>query len=147
MTRFFLIFNFLGVAVLCVLCAAQWQTNSRLENSVEQLDKTRIEQSAKIAEQTITLKDDAADLSDLRQRLPMSESELKNAVTERDHFAAESKQLKTALDKWMAAVAARDAALRQAGDQIQKLSTERNDAVRKFNDLAGKYNALVSNAK
>lgn len=147
MTRFFLIFNFLGVAVLCVLCAAQWQTNSRLENGVEQLDKTRIEQSAKIAEQTITLKDDAADLSDMRQRLSMSESELKNAVTERDHFAAEGKQLKTALDKWMAAVAARDTALRQAGDQIQKLSTERNDAVRKFNDLAGKYNALVSNAK
>jgi chromosome segregation ATPase len=147
MTRFFLIFNFLGVSLLCVLCAAQWQTNSRLENSVEQLDKTRIEQSTKIAEQKNTLKNDAADLNDLRQRLSMSELELKNAVAERDHLAAEDKQLKTALDNWMAAVAARDAALRQASDQIQKLSNERNDAVRKFNDLAGKYNALVSNAK
>jgi hypothetical protein len=47
----------------------------------------------------------------------------------------------------MAAVAARDAALKQAGDQIRRLSSERNDAVQKFNDLAGKYNALVSNAK
>jgi chromosome segregation ATPase len=147
MNRFFLIFNFLGVSLLCVLCAAQWQTNSRLENSVEQFDKTRIEQTAKIAEQKNTLKDDAADLTDLRQRLSMSELELKNAVAERDHFAAEDKQLKTALDNWMAAVAARDAALRQASDQIQKLSNDRNDAVRKFNDLAGKYNALVSNAK
>jgi chromosome segregation ATPase len=147
MNRFFLIFNFLGVALLSVLSAAQWQTNSRLEKSVEQLDKTQIEQSAKIAEQTVTLKDDAADLGDLRQRLSRSESELNSAVTERDHFAAEDKQLKAALDKWMAAVAARDAALRQAGDQIQKLSNERNDAVRKFNDLAGKYNALVSNSK
>jgi chromosome segregation ATPase len=147
MTRFFLIFNFLGVTLLCALCAAQWQTNSRLENGVEQLDKTRIEQSAQIAEQTITLKDDAADLSDLRQRLSMSESGLNSAVADRDHFAAEGKRLKAALDKWMAAVAARDAALRQAGDQIQKLSSERNDAVRMFNDLAGKYNALVANAK
>jgi len=60
--RFFSIFNCLGVAVLAVLCAIQWQANSRLENNVEQLDKTRIEQSAKIAEQERTLKDDAADL-------------------------------------------------------------------------------------
>jgi chromosome segregation ATPase len=147
MNRFFLIFNFLGVGVLCVLCAVQWRTNSRLENNVRQLDETRIEQSEKISGQEMTLKEDAGDLSDLRQRLSMSESELNNAVAERDRFAAEGKQLKAALDKWMAAVAARDAALRQAGDQIQKLSSERNDAVLKFNDLAGKYNALVSNAK
>jgi chromosome segregation ATPase len=147
MNRFFLIFNFFGVAVLCVLCGAQWQTNTRLENSVEQLDKTRIEQSAKISAQEITLKENAADLTDLRQRLSMSESEMKKTVIERDRFAAEGKQLKAALDKWMAAVAARDAALRQAGDQIQKLSSERNDAAQKFNDLAGKYNALVSNGK
>jgi len=147
MNRFFLVFNFLGVAALCVLCAAQWQTNSRLESTVEQLDRKRIEQTAKIAEQTTTLKDDAADLNDLRQRLSMSESELKDAVAARDRFAAEGRQLKTVLEKWMAAVAARDIALKQAGDQIQELSNERNDAVRKFNDLAGKYNALVSNSK
>jgi chromosome segregation ATPase len=145
--RFLLIFNFLGVAVLCVLCAVQWQTNSRLESDVEQLDKMRVEQSAKIAEQQITLKDDAIDLDDLRRRLSMSESELKNVVIERDRVAAEGKQLKAALNKWMAAVAARDAAIRQAGDQILKLSNERNDAVQKFNELAGKYNAVVSNAK
>ncbi|HEY1922159.1 MAG TPA: hypothetical protein VGG44_05290 [Tepidisphaeraceae bacterium] len=147
MNRFLLIFNFLGVAVLCVLCAVQWQTNSRLESDVEQLDKMRVEQSAKIAEQQITLKDDAIDLDDLRRRLSMSESELKNVVIERDRVAAEGKQLKAALNKWMAAVAARDAAIRQAGDQILKLSNERNDAVQKFNELAGKYNAVVSNAK
>lgn len=147
MNRFFLIFNFLGVAVLCVLCAVQWHTNSRLESTVEQLDKTRTEQTAKIAEQETALKDDAADLEDLRQRLSMSESELKTAVAGRDRFAAEGKQLKAALDRWIAAVAARDSALRQAGDQIHKLLNERNDAVQKFNDLAGKYNALVSNAK
>jgi septal ring factor EnvC (AmiA/AmiB activator) len=129
MNRFFSIFNCLGVGVLAVLCAVQWQANSRLENNVEQLDKTRIEQSAKIAEQERTLKDDAADLEDLRQRLSMSESELKKAV-------AEAGRLKTALDKWKAA-------LKQAGEQIQKLAGERNEAIQKFNDLADKYNALV----
>lgn len=147
MNRFFLIFNFLGVVVLCVLCAVQWQINSRLEHNAEQLTNTRIEQTAKITEQEISLKNDAADLEDVRQRLSMSESELKTAVADRDRFADEDKQLKAALDQWIAAVAARDKALRQAGDQIQKLSNERNDAVRKFNDLVGKYNALVSSAK
>jgi chromosome segregation ATPase len=141
--RIFPIVNSLGVAILCVMSAAQWQTNSRLENTVEQLDKTRIEQSAKIAEQERTLKDDASDLEDLRQRLSMSESELKTTLVERDRFAAEAKILKTALDKWVAAVKQRDAALTQAGDLIQKLSAERNDAVAKFNDLADKYNAVV----
>ena len=129
MNRFLSIFNCLGVAVLAVLCAVQWQANSRLENNVEQLDKTRIEQSAKIAQQESTLKDDAADLEDLRQRLSMSESELKTAVTQ-------AGQLKTALDKWKAA-------LKQAGEQIQKLAGERNEAIQKFNDLADKYNSLV----
>jgi chromosome segregation ATPase len=143
MNRFFLLFNFSGVAVLCMLCCAQWNANSRLEDNVERLDQTRIEQSAKIAEQDRTLKDDAADLEDLRQRLSMSESELKTTMVERDRFAAEDKQLKAALDKWIAAVKERDAAIKQAGDLIQKLATERNDAIAKFNDLADKYNALV----
>ena len=129
MNRFLSIFNCLGVGVLAVLCAVQWQANSRLENNVEQLDKTRIEQSAKIAQQESTLKDDAADLEDLRQRLSMSESELKTAVTQ-------AGQLNTALDKWKAA-------LKQAGEQIQKLAGERNQAIQKFNDLADKYNSLV----
>ena len=87
MNRFFLMFNFLGVVVLCVLCAVQWQTDSRLENNVGQLDQTGIEQSAKIAEQEISLKNDAADLGDFRQRLSMSESELKTAIADRDRFA------------------------------------------------------------
>jgi septal ring factor EnvC (AmiA/AmiB activator) len=143
MNRFFSIFNFLGVAAMGVLCCAQWQTNDRLENSVQRLDQTRIEQSAKIADQERTLKDDAADLDDLRQRLSMSESELQTTIAQRDHFAVEDKQLKAALDKWIAAVKERDAALQKAGDLIQKLAAERNDAIVKFNDLADKYNALV----
>jgi len=143
MNRAFSILNFLGVAVLSVLSAAQWQTNSRLETTAEQLNKTRIEQAATIAEQQKTLKVNATDLDDLRQRLSLSESDLKTTLTERDRFAAEAKALKAALDKWLAAVKERDAALKQAGDLVQKLASERNDAIAKFNDLADKYNALV----
>ncbi len=114
----FSIFNFLGVVVLCgAVLPFNGRQTAGWKTDVAQLDQTRIEQSAKIAEQERTLKDDAADLEDLRQRLSMSESELKTAVADRDRFAAEGKQLKAALDKWMAAVKARDAALKQAGER------------------------------
>ncbi len=136
MSRFFSIFNCIGVGVLAMLCAVQWQANSRLEKDVEQLDKTRIEQTEKIAEQDRTLKDDGADLEDLRQRMSMSQSQLRKTLVE-------GTQLKKSLDQWMAAVKQRDAALKQAGEQIQKLAAERNDAIQKYNDLVDKYNALV----
>jgi len=143
MNRFFSIANFVGVVVLCALSAVQWQTNSRLEASVRQLDQLRIDQTASIAQQRKTIAQNDADLDDLRQRLAMSESDLKTALDERNRFAAEDNALKSALDQWMAAVKQRDAALKQYGDLIQKLAADRNDAIAKFNDLASKYNALV----
>jgi chromosome segregation ATPase len=128
--------NFAGVVALAVLCGFQWQTNSRLNLEAQSLQKTTLEQAAKIDEQTRTIKNDAADLDDLRGRLSLSESALADDE-------ATIKQLKAAMDKWIAAVAQRDLALKQAGGQMQKLAAERNEAILKFNDLAGKYNAVV----
>jgi chromosome segregation ATPase len=135
-SRFFSIFNLSGVVAITLLCAIQWETNSRLEARQRELDQTRIEQSAKIDEQTRELKDDAADMQDLRGRLTTWESDLGKAIAQRDQLGLENKQLGAALDKWMAAVKARDAALNEVLKQ-------RNDAIAKFNDLAGKYNGLV----
>jgi uncharacterized coiled-coil DUF342 family protein len=128
--------NFAGVIALAVLCSFQWQINSRVNLEAQSLQKTTLEQAAKIDEQDRTIKNDAADLDDLRNRLSLSESALAD-----DEVTI--KQLKAALDKWIAAVAQRDQALKLAGVQIQKLANERNDAILKFNDLAGKYNAVV----
>jgi chromosome segregation ATPase len=128
--------NFAGVIALAVLCSFQWQTNSRVNLEAQSLQKTTLEQAGKIDEQTRTIKNDAADLDDLRGRLSLSESALADDE-------ATIKQLKAAMDKWIAAVAQRDLALKQASGQIQKLATERNEAILKFNDLAGKYNAIV----
>jgi len=128
--------NFLGVFVLAVLLCIQWRINSRLEADDLRLDQLRIEQSAKIADQDISLKQNAADLDDFRQRLSMSESSLKSAIIERDKLAELVDQLKKMLDQWKAAVAARDQA-------IQQLIAQRNDAITKFNALADKYNASV----
>jgi chromosome segregation ATPase len=135
--------NFFGVAALAILCGFQWQLNSRVSLEAQQLDKTRLEQAAKIDEQDRIIKSDTADLDDLRMRLSLSESALTEADRKVAVDEAELKQLKAALDKWMAAVAERDQALKQAGGVIQKLANERNDAILKFNDLAGKYNAVV----
>ena len=136
MNSFLSIFNFVGIGAMAILCAIQWQINGRLDNRARQLDQTRIEQSTKIDEQTRTLKDDAADMEDLRERLTAAESELDKAIAQRNQIALENKELAGALEKWMAAVKARDAAL-------SEVLKQRNDAIAKFNDLAGKYNKLV----
>jgi uncharacterized coiled-coil DUF342 family protein len=150
MSRFMQWFNFAGIFALTVLCAFQWRTNLRLNLHVIDLGNTRLQQLAKIAEQDKTIKGEAADLDDFRERLTLSETALKEAeekfnalANERDKLVAERDQLKANLDQWMAAVAARDAALKQANEQVKTLADARNDAVAKFNDLADKYNALV----
>ncbi|MGD1278063.1 MAG: hypothetical protein ABR964_12695 [Tepidisphaeraceae bacterium] len=146
MIRFITGLNFLGVLAVAVLCAAQWQTNSRLSLRAGDLEKIRQQQTAKLSEQEKSLKDDAADLDDLRRRLELSESDLADTHKKLELSNAQCDQLKNTLTQWQRAVADRDAALKQAGQQIQKIAAERNDAVQKFNDLADKYNTLVKDA-
>ena len=72
----------------------------------------------------------------LALRVTELEAQLAAVTRERD-------QLRATLDKWVAAVTERDAALKQADKEIQALVSERDGAVAKFNELAGKYNSLV----
>lgn len=152
MNRFMQGFNFLGVLVLVGLCALQWQANRQANLQINSLIQIRIEQTAKIDEQNLTIRNQAADLDEFRQRLTLAESLLKETQDKLvaktalcDRLITGQNQLKAALDTWMAAVAERDLALKHADEVIQKLVTERNQAVEKFNDLAGKYNTLVKN--
>ena len=86
---------------------------------------------------------------DVRSRISIAEATIKDNETklaaakrtDKDHLTTERDQLNAALEKWTTAVAARDDALKQTGDQVQKLTADRNDAVQKYNDLANKYNA------
>jgi chromosome segregation ATPase len=143
MNRFLTVLNFLGVITLAVLCGFQWRTNSRLEHNVQALEKTRQEEVAKIADQAQAIKEDAADLEDLRQRLSLAETELTETQAKLRLRDAEYGQLQLTLKKWIQAVADRDAALKQAGEQMQKIAADRNAAIQKFNDLANQYNALA----
>jgi hypothetical protein len=47
------------------------------------------------------------------------------------------------LTKWMAAVKERDEALKKASEDITMIVAARNEAIKKLNDLAIKYNGVV----
>jgi chromosome segregation ATPase len=143
MTRIISLSNLAGILVLAILCAAQWKSDSDLNHEVDHLRQLSADQSAKIDDQNKSLKQDAADLDDLRQRLGISQDALKDTQDKLTAATAERDQLKAAVDKWTAAVASRDDAIKEANTQIQKLTADRDDAVKKFNDLADKYNDVV----
>jgi len=157
MMRLLQYFNVVGVLALAVLCAVQWQVNHKLNLDINSLMAINFQQQAKIADQTQTIKEDAADLDELRSRLMIDEATVKSdlekiatlehnlAVSEleRRQLTSERDALKAVLDKWKAAVAQRDAALKDADTRLKQLIDDRNSAVTKFNDLAQKYNDLV----
>jgi chromosome segregation ATPase len=150
MNRLMTYLNFVGVLVLTVLCMIQWQANSQFNAQLGRANQTRLDQAGKLVEQEATLNQNATDLADVRQRLSLAEADLKDAQDklaaseqQRNGLVAQRDQLKSTLDKWESAIADRDRALKQAGDQIQTLTADRNQAVQKFNDLADKYNAVV----
>jgi chromosome segregation ATPase len=157
MMRLLQYFNVIGVLALAVLCAVQWQVNRKLNLEINSLTGANFQQQAKIADQAETIKQDAADLDELRSRLEIDEatvrSDLEKIETlqhkltvsglDRRQLALERDALKSVLDKWKAAVAQRDAVLKDADGRLKQLIDDRNAAVMKFNDLARKYNDLV----
>lgn len=142
--------NLVGVLVLATLCVAQWQHDRRLNLEVNRLEKTRLDQAGKLAEEEKVvrgLKEDMAqlkgqftqtqtELNDTREKLRAAERETRQLTVERD-------QLKTSVTNWTAAVAVRDERLKEASSQIRKLADELNASLRKFNDLATNYNGVV----
>lgn len=150
MNRTLQVLNLLGVLALAVLCVVQWRANRAVNLEAAGLEKVRLDQAAKLTELEKSLKGQAADLDSFREQLgktheSLRAAEAKIATLERDarQLAAERDQLKTAVEKWADAVAVRDARLAELDQQLRQLATDRNDAVQKFNDLAGKYNAVV----
>lgn len=150
MNRTITLLNFLGVLALVALCARQWSTNDRLKQRADSLGAQNHAQADQLTAKDKAIQQDQSDEADLRQRLSISEAsaqamrdKLAATTAERDRIASERVQLRAALDKWIAAVSARDAAIRQASGEIQTLSTQRNDAIVKFNQLVDKYNQLA----
>jgi len=143
--------NLLGVAALAVLCVMQWNANRRVNLEAGALEKTRIEQAAQIEQQEKNIKGQAADLDNFREQLALGSAALKEADAklakagrEIGHLEAEREQLKASVTNWAAAVTLRDERLKEAGERLQQLATDRNEAVVKFNGLAAKHSETVT---
>jgi chromosome segregation ATPase len=158
MSRILQYFNLVGVAALAVLLAIQWQANSRLDELARNLDQTRQEQASKIADLDKTIKGNASDLEDLRDRLSKSEDTVKDDEKKLVTANADKARLQSAVDqdraivvKWRDAIAERDQILLKQKEDLQKLASDHgdlvgkyNDLFAKYNDLAGKYNSVVN---
>mgnify|MGYP001019756106 CR=1 FL=1 len=150
MNRFLQWFNLFGVVALAALCVAQWRANRQMNLEVNRLQRSRLEQAARLTEQEKSSAGQAADLAGLQSHLASLTGELKQtadqlAAAERElrQALAERDQLKSSVTNWAAAVAVRDERLKQAASQLQTLAGERNTAVKQFNDLAERHNQLV----
>ncbi len=150
MNRILIAFNFLGIVSLAVLCALQWHVNSQVTARADGLADTVDLQRNKLDDDSKTIKMYTADLEDFRQRLDLSEKQLKDLdeklakeTAERNQIAGDRDNYKSSMEKWKTASDDRDKVINQAKDEIQKLADDRNDAVKKLNDLTVQYNALV----
>jgi chromosome segregation ATPase len=158
MTRILTVLNFFGVVAVAILCAAQWGQNAGLSRRIEHLTRANADQQSKLDDDEKTIKENASDMDDFRNRLAAGDAALKDVqdklakaqadesrlTADNARLTSDNAQLTAALGKWQAGVAARDQALKDAADRIAKLQDDRNDAVNKFNDLANKYNAAVA---
>ena len=150
MNRFLQWFNLAGVVALAVLCVLQWRANRQLNLDLNAAEQTRQQHAARLDEQAKRLTGGASDLDGFREQLIRATTKLKQAETNLlaleqpvKQLTNERDQLKTSVTNWAAAVAARDAQLKQAGADVQKLAADRNAAVLKFNEVATQQNSLV----
>jgi chromosome segregation ATPase len=135
--------NFLGVVAVAALCVVQWSVNRRLNLETADLERKQIILDAKLDEQSKTIRDQAADLEEFRTRVQLSEQALADAEKKLRTLQAERDRLDASRNLYAAAVAQRDSIIKKASSEIEQAWNDRNDAVKKFNDLAAKYNAMV----
>src|SRR5262245_30872724 len=115
MTRVLQMANLIGVLALAALCAAQWRQNRSLNASFNSTERSRLDLMDKAEQQAKDLQAKAADLDDLRHRVQLvkthlKETEEKLGATERHlaHLETERDQLQASITNWVQAVAVRD---------------------------------------
>jgi chromosome segregation ATPase len=150
MKQFLSWINLLGIVALAVLCAAQWQRDRRLNLEVNRFEATRLAQERQIKEQTKTAQGLTDDLDHFKKQVQEAHQEATEArgkirQLERDNLQLRSdrQQLQISVTNWAAAVAERDARMKEANGRLRDLSTQLNESVLKFNELASNHNASV----
>jgi chromosome segregation ATPase len=142
--------NLLGVVALACLCVTQWLHDRRLNLEIKRLDQVRLEQSAKIDEQSNQLKGLTEDLDQLKASLVTErtlraqiEQKLGAAEATNVQLTLERDQFKGAITNWENAVAVRDERMKEANARIEQLAANLNASIRKYNELVTNYNAVV----
>src|ERR1017187_2884920 len=142
--------NLFGVLALATLCIAQWQQDRRLNLEIGRLDQVRLQQAAKIDEQTNVLKGLNEDLGQLKTALAneqslrsQAEQKVLSSESTNEQLILERDQLKAAITNWANAVALRDERMKEANARIEQLAADLNASIRKYNELATNRNAAV----
>lgn len=153
---------------LCGLCTWQWYVQTLLHNEGQDLQKTIFKQAGDIQEYTNSIKNMDAEIAGLSTRINELKGEaMSNAqVTLRQkheitHLQNLGEILTNQISQYKTIVDQLDDKLKEAGAGIEKqneaiktLVTERDDAIKKYNDsvkdrnaLVEKYNELVERIK
>jgi methyl-accepting chemotaxis protein len=142
--------NLLGVLVLGCLGVIQWRVNRDLNLETQRLEQLHLDQQAQLEERDRSIRGYRADLDQFRdqltrtrQRLKETDASLAAARHELAQLARERDQLRIAVTNWADAVAARDARLEEAAGQLEQLAADRNEAVRRHNELAEILNETI----
>jgi chromosome segregation ATPase len=142
--------NFFGVIALAVLCVMQWRHDRQLNLEINRLEKVRLDQAGRLAEQERNVRGLDADLTQFKELLTKAQQELNETragfqAAERHgrQLTAQRDQLAASVTNWAAAVAIRDERLEQANARIRELADGLNASIEKFNELATNYNAVV----
>jgi chromosome segregation ATPase len=150
MNRTLPLLNLVGVLCLVVLSAFQWGAHRRTQGEATHAEAERVLLSAKFQEQARAMTGLASDLEGFREQYRAAsqlarECELKTRDRDREmaRLTLDCAQLRESLTNWMAAVAIRDDRLSELTAQVQSVALARNEAVERFNALAGQYNTLV----
>src|ERR1700743_1766956 len=136
MNRQLQLLNLLGVLALAALCVAQWQRARGLDLQTIQLEKPRQAQQQKISEQEETARGLSADLADFKERFKTEHDDLEDTkrklrATPSATLTAERDELRESVTNWVAAVAQRDALVKEANGRIEELSTQLNASIQK----------------
>lgn len=147
MSRVMTWINLIGVLALAAIYVRQWSDTIRATRQVHAAQADYQAMNSKFNDQAATVTSQSHDLDTLRGQLTTTEADLAAAKRDAADTAAKLKQRaaelaeqRDAIEKWKAAVAQRDDLLKQTTGESKSLAAARDEAVRRYNALAGQIN-------
>lgn len=135
---------------LCALCGWQWNRESKLRalnlelaTDLQSSQKERLELGEKLNASTAEILRLSAALTELRATPPTVEEAPDSAAPEVDRLNKIVAEQKAQLETRQAALDAAAGSVGKANESIRKLTGERDDLVKRLNEVTAKYNALL----